>query len=100
MSELKSGELKFGDTTFRVFTRDDMARLALWSLRYALDGDRDGAAVRRMLLNLAKTQMLQKQDIAMLVEDTKTALAIHPAHWRQGLQRTWEQFVAELEELL
>lgn len=91
---LQTGTVRFGeDLTYRIITRNDMARLALWSLRYALDGDRDGQAVRGMLLKLARNKMLQPQDIVVIIEDVRTALVGQPA------ARAWDGFIQELEQL-
>lgn len=92
---LKTGTVTFGEhLTYRIITRDDMARLALWSLRYALDGDRDGSAVRGMLLKLARNKMLQPADIVVMVEDVRTAFAA------KAPAPEWEGFIQQLEELV
>lgn len=90
---LKTGTVRFGeDLTYRIITRDDMARLALWSLRYALDGDRDAGAARGMLLKLARNKMLQPQDIVMLVDEVRLAHSTSPP-------TAWNEFIGELEKL-
>jgi hypothetical protein len=96
---LKTGELSIGpEMTFKIITKDDMARMALWSLRYGLSlgFDVDTRSIRKMILTLAHAKMLQQQDLLLLAQEVRLALVGGDIKEAAPM---WEHFVFELERL-